>query len=98
MNVTSYSLMRPWPAWLRLAGLLLALGLLDGLAAWGLLYVAALVGNYAYAHGINDTLGLIVWVTVLGGTVGIVLHLVALQRAVDRQQRARAVILLASSL
>ena len=98
MNAINYPPMRPWPAWPHLAGLLLALGLLDCLGAWGLLYVHSLVVSYAYGHGINDTIELSVWVVVIGWAVGIILHLIALNRAARQQQRAAAVILITSSL
>ena len=98
MITISHSPSRPWPAWPRLAGLLLALGLLDCLGAWTLLYVDTLITNYAYAHGISNALGLNIWVIAIGSAGGIILHLVALQRTALRRQRVRAAILLASAL
>ncbi|MDO7847945.1 hypothetical protein Q5H92_16385 [Hymenobacter sp. M29] len=98
MNTATYPRMQPWPAWPRLAGLVLALGLLDCFGAWGLLYVNSLVVSYAYGHGISETIELSVWVVVIGWVVGITLHLIALNRAARQQQKSVVAILITSSL
>ena len=78
--------------------LLLALSVLDCLGAWGLIHVAGLTVSYAYGNGINDTIGLSIWVVVIGWAIGIVLHLVFLNRAAQRRQKAKAAVLIISAL
>ena len=80
--------------WWRGVLWLLALGVLDCLVGWGLIQVAGLTVSYAHDHGVNDTIGLSIWVVVLGWATGIVLHLVALSRAAQHQQKAKAAVLI----
>lgn len=85
-------------AWWRGVLLLLALSALDCLGAWGLIQVAGLTVSYAYGNGINDTIGLSIWVVVIGWAIGIVLHLVFLNRAAQRRQKAKVAALIISAL
>jgi hypothetical protein len=78
--------------------LLLALGFLDCVWAWSLLQTNGFIVSYTYAHGINDSIGLSVWSTVMGWAAGIGFHLVALNRVVQRHQKPEAVLLIISAL
>ena len=53
---------------------------------------------YAYKHGIGDTIGLNVWIVVIGWSIGITLHLIALNRAAQFRQKAKVAALIISSL
>ena len=84
--------------WWRGVLLLLALGVVDCLWAWCSMQATRPNVFYAYSHGTNDTIGLSIWVVVISWAIGIVLHLVFLNRAAQRQQKLTMAALIISSL
>ncbi|GAA4037768.1 hypothetical protein GCM10022409_23700 [Hymenobacter glaciei] len=77
---------------------LLVLVLLDCLGAGAILQAGFLAISYTSGPGPHDWAGPSVWVVNIGWAAGITAHLVALQRAAKRHQKAEATALLASSL